>query len=320
MNKSDAGQKGIADKSVEITVPATVSNVGCGFDILGFAVCEPTEIVKLSLKEEPGIEIINSTDLDLSLNADKNTAGIALKSLLEHLGTPETGFTIEFLSKYKIGGGMGSSAASAVGAVVGAVHLLEQNIPLPDLLPFCMKGEHAASMGAHPDNVVPALLGGFCLVRNLAEKEIIQLPIPGELMCTLVSPEMKINTSEARKILKKEADMEDVTQQVANMGAFVSALYTENLELMGRSVEDLIVEPQRRHLIPGYDDVKSAALNAGALACNISGAGPTLFALSRSGQSAEHIGRSMVSAWKTIGIKADYIVTTLSENGATITG
>lgn len=307
------------EKSITVFAPATVANVGCAFDILGFAVCQPGDTVTLKLKEQPGVEIaeIEGDQKRLPKQPDLNTAGVALLALINQLKQP-VGFSLKIKKGLPLGSGLGSSAASAAAAVFAGNYLLGEPFSLEQLIPFAMQAEKVACGQGHADNVAPALLGGFVLIRSYDPLDLVRIPTPPALYCTLVLPAIEIKTSSARKILKKEVPLTNAVKQWGNTAGLIAALFKQDYQLLARSLEDHVVEPERALLIPGFDAVKRAALQAGALGCGISGSGPALFALSKQASTAEEIAKAMQAAFFQIDISSQHFVSEINQNGAEI--
>lgn len=298
--------------------PATVANVACGFDILGFALSSPGDELVVRRKDRPGILIRNNTPYqEISTDPQKNTAGIAVEAYLQHIGS-EQGFEISIEKKIRPGSGIGSSSASAAAAVWGVNELLDRPVASEALVELAMQGEKAASGAAHADNVAPALLGGFVLIRRYDPLDIIRLPYPKELWCTIIHPQIELRTEDARKVLKREISLKDATRQWGNIAGLVAGLFMEDYDLIGRSLEDVIIEPVRSILIPGYHQVKQQAMEAGALGCSISGSGPSLFALSKDEDTARRAGRNMAEAFASMQIESEVHVSKINSAGATV--
>lgn len=304
---------------IKVFAPATVANVTCGFDILGFAVHEPGDVVELELTDQPGLEIVSiSGDQGvLPKDPEKNTVSVAIKFLLDHLQQSQ-GFKINLHKKMPLGSGLGSSAASAVAGVFAANELLGQPLKPMELLPFAMQGEETACGAAHADNVAPALLGGFVLIRSYQPLDVVKVPSPQELYATIIHPQIEIATKDARSILKKQVPMTQAIRQWGNVAGLVTGLITGDHSLIGRSMEDVIVEPVRAMLIPGFESVKESALNNGALGCGISGSGPSIFALSSNHHQAQAVGAGMAETLENMGIASDLFVSAVNQNGPLI--
>jgi homoserine kinase len=299
---------------------ATVSNVACGFDIMGFAIDKPEDKVKIKITKNPGIQIkkILGDNGRLSLDIRKNTLGVAVQSLANYLNFKD-GLELELYKQMPLSSGLGSSAASAVAGVFALNELLGTPLCKEDLLNFALDGEKITSGGVlHADNVAPSLFGGFVVVRSTNPLDVIRIPTPKNLFCTVVHPHIEIITSKARKILSKQVPLKDAVVQWGNVAGLIAGLMKSDFDLISRSLEDVIIEPQRSTLIPGYYDVKNSALNAGALGVNITGSGPSIFALSTSNKLAKNIGISMKKVFKRNGIRSDIYISTINHEGPRI--
>ncbi len=304
--------------SVTVFASATVANVGCAFDIIGFAVTAPGDEVTVTKSTTPGVRItsISGDDGKLPLDPTKNTATVAINGLLEKTQAP-FGLEVAIKKCMPLGSGLGSSAASAVAGVVAANELLDRPLPREELLPFCLEAEAIAS-GAHADNVGPALLGGFVLIRSYDPLDIVKLPVPSELHAAVVHPDIEVKTEDARKILRKDIQLKDAVKQWGNIAGLVAALYTSDYDLIGRSLVDHIVEPVRSLLVPGFANVKASALQAGALGCSLSGSGPSIFALCRGRIQAEKVGQAMQAAFLENKITSTVYVSAVNQDGPQI--
>ena len=301
-------------KAIKIFSPATVANISCGFDVLGLALDAVGDIMKITKVVEKGVRIVKITGQDLPLEASKNVAGVAGIAFLE-ASEFQGGFEIEIDKNIKAGSGIGSSAASAAGAVWAMNELLDRPFLPLQLVEFAMKGEQLASGVAHADNVAPALFGGFTLVRSYDPLDIIKIHTPKELYATIIHPQIEVKTSDSRKILKTNITLKDGIKQWGNVGGLIAGLFTEDYELIGRSLVDHIVEPIRSMLIPGFDEVKNNAILSGALGCGISGSGPSIFALSKGRKTAEKVAYSMKSVYEAIGIAYEVHVSAINVEG-----
>ncbi len=259
--------------------PASVGNVGVGFDILGFSLDALGDRVTASVSDAQGVTIksIGGVVADLPLDAAQNTAGRAVLSLLER-AAPDFGIALEIEKGIPLGSGLGGSAASAVGAVVAANALLPRPFDKLDLLKFAMQGEAVASGAMHVDNVAPSLFGGLVLTVGVDHPRVKQIPAPADVRAIVVHPHLFVATRDARSVLSPNVDMSDFVWQTANLAGFISACYTNDIEMLRESFEDVIIERQRQSLIPGFSEVRAAAMQEGALGCSISGAGPSMFA------------------------------------------
>lgn len=302
---------------IEIFSPASVANVSCGFDVLGFCLEPIGDLMRVVKTENQGVEIGTIKGQDLPKDPKKNVASVAVLALLEKHPS-SFGFRIDIDKKIKPGSGIGSSAASAAGAVFAVNELLGAPYSKNELLQFAMAGEAMASGAAHADNLAPVLLGGFTLVRNNATLDVISLPTPKELIATVIHPKIELKTIHARAILKDNIPLKKAVEQWGNLGAFVSALYTEDFELMKRSLEDKVIEPYRAMLIPKFDAIKTAALTAGALGSGISGSGPSIFALSKGEETAQKVAKAMSTIYTSINIEHDVYVSKINTEGIKI--
>ena len=304
-------------KSVKLFTPASVANVSCGFDVLGFCLDPVGDDVIIRKSAEKGIRITKITGQDLPLDVHQNVAGVAAMALLE-AHPSEYGFEIEINKRIKAGSGIGSSAASSAGAVFGINHLLGSPYTKHELINFAMQGEKLASGSAHADNVSPVLLGGFTLVRSIAPMDVIKLPTPKELVAVIIHPKIELKTSHARAILKKTVTLKSAIQQWGNLGALVSGLYSDDYDLISRSLVDEIIEPYRAMLIPEFAKLKEASMNAGALGCGISGSGPSVYALTKGFENAENVGQAMRKVMQKLGIDFEVHVSKINEEGIKI--
>lgn len=306
-------------KSIKVFAPATVANVTCGYDILGFAVHEPGDEVLIKLTDSPGINIkeIHGDRGLLPKDAERNTVSVAIKAFIDHLDI-QPGVDIYLHKKMPLGSGLGSSAASAVAGIFGLNALLDNPLKVSDLLPFAMQGEAMACGEAHADNVAPALLGGFVLIRSYNPLDVVKIDSPKDLYATIIHPHIEIATKDARSILKKSILLKDAVQQWGNVAGLVTGLIKEDYALIGRSMEDVIIEPVRSMLIPGFDQVKAAALEAGALGCGISGSGPSIFSLSRSRDIAIQVGEAMNECFQSLNISSDRFISLVNQQGPLI--
>jgi homoserine kinase len=312
---------GIGCEEVRVFAPATVANVASGFDVLGFALELPGDVVHLRRREAPGVEVvaIEGDGGKLPREASLNTAAVAAGGFLKRLGLP---FGLE-LSLYKgmpMSSGLGSSAASAVAAVYAANLVAGSPCTAQELLPFTLQAEEVACGAAHADNVAPALLGGFVLIRSYEPLDVIRLPVPPGLASATVHPHTEIQTSDARRILKKEIRLSDAIRQWGNLAALVAALFEADLQLLGRSLQDVVAEPRRALLIPGFARVKAAAVEAGALGCSISGSGPSLFSLCAGLERARTVGEAMQAAFASEGLDSDLYVSPINSVGPRVVG
>ena len=301
-------------KSIRVFCPGTIANVSCGFDVLGLSLAGVGDYMTVTQTTIKGITISEILGQDLPMETTQNVAGVAGLALLEALGS-DAGFDIKIDKRIKAGSGIGSSAASSAGAVWAINHLLGNPFTTKELIPFAMEGERLASGVAHADNVAPALLGGFSLVRSTDPLDVISLPSPSELYATVIHPQIEIKTADSRRILKSNLSLKDAITQWGNVGGLVAGLYREDYELIGRSLQDVVIEPVRSILIPGFNKIKVAALNAGALGGGISGSGPSVFALSKGKDKALKVADAIRLAYEPFGISFDIHISNINEKG-----
>lgn len=299
---------------LKIFCPATIANISCGFDVLGVALESVGDMMIVRKVDKKGISITKLTGQDLPTETHLNVAGVAGLALLAE-GDYEGGFEIEIHKKIKAGSGIGSSAASSAGAVWAMNELLDRKFSKLQLVKFAMEGERLASGVAHADNVAPALFGGFTLVRSYDPLDIVPIPSPAQLWATVIHPQIEVRTSDSRKILKTNITLADGIKQWGNVGGLVAGLFTEDYDLIGRSLIDYIVEPIRSILIPGFDKVKSVAMEAGALGSGISGSGPSIFAFSKGEHTANEVAGAMKEVYNKIGIDYDVHVSKVNDEG-----
>lgn len=309
--------------------PATVANVAVGFDILGFPVEGVGDTVRVErLEPRPGetptvlIESITGSAAGragLPLEAGRNTAGKALLGLIRDEGLG-WGFALRIEKGIPLSSGMGGSAASSVAALVAANALLPRPLPPERLLAYALIGEELASGSPHGDNAAPCLLGGLTMVRSTDPVDILRVPLPAGLAVALAHPHRELDTRASRAVLPSELPLKDFVAQSANLASFIASCYTGDLDLMGRSLNDVLVEPRRARLIPAFGAVKRAALKAGALGCSISGSGPSVFALCRNVEDARRVGAAMAGAWEAAGIEADLWASPVAVKGARLIG
>jgi homoserine kinase len=295
-------------RSVKIKSPATIANLVCGFDVLGLALNDPYDVMKVTLTDRPGIKIMHSDNFNL--------AGVALLELMQE--TDNTfGFEIIIEKNIKPGSGLGSSAASAAGVVVAANHLLKNKFSKEDLVRFAMAGEKLASGVKHADNISPCIYGGITLIRSIFPLDIISLPAP-QMYVTVVHPQIEVKTSDAREILRKEVLLKDAIKQWGNIAGLVAGFMQNDYALIGRSLEDVIIEPVRSMLIPGFDEVKKKSIEAGALGGGIAGSGPSIFMMSKEENTAKKIEAIMKNIYDSTCLKYHTYVTTINNKGIVV--
>jgi homoserine kinase len=299
--------------------PATVSNVACGFDVLGFSLEEPGDEVTAELTAG-GVTI---ADIDgdggrLPREAARNTAGVAALSLLTTVGE-RRGVSLRIKKGLPLSSGLGGSAASAAAAVVAVNALVGAHASIETLVACALEGERLGAGSAHADNIAPCIYGGFVLVRRPSPPDILRLPVPNGLTAVVVHPDLEIETAKARALLGDTVPLADAVRQWANLGAFVDGLHRGDFDLIARSLEDTIAEPRRASLVPGLAAIKRAAIDAGALGCSLSGSGPSLFALCRDAESAPRVAAAMVAAVRThIGGEPQTYISPIARRGARV--
>jgi homoserine kinase len=302
---------------IKIFCPATIANLSCGFDVLGTCLENVGDEMIIRKSNEKGIHITKIVGADLPLETERNVAGVAALALLNAV-TSDFGFDIEIYKKIKAGSGIGSSSASAAGAVFGINELLGKPFSRKELVQFAMKGEALASGSEHADNVAPCLLGGFTVVRSSTPLDIIKIESPKDLYATVIHPQIELKTSEMRAVLQPMVSLKSAITQWGNVGGLIAGLYTSDYELIGRSLHDDIVEPLRGKFIPKFDLVKQAALKNGALGSGISGSGPSIFALSKGIKTAEKIAIAMREIYNETGIPYEIHVSKINDEGVKI--
>jgi homoserine kinase len=304
---------------IKAFAPATVANVCCGFDVLGFAVDFPGDevILTLNMSQEITLSKIVGDGGRLPLDATKNTAAVAVQSFLKSIGKQQ-GVEIELYKNLPLGSGMGSSAASGVAALVAINHLMGNPLTRGQLVVHAMEAERIACGSAHADNVAPCLMGGFVLVRDYYPLDVIKIPATKNLYATLVHPHIELKTSDSRRVLKPTVNLKDAIAQTGNIAGLMIGLTTEDYSLISRSLKDTIAEPIRSAFIPGFEQVREAAVKAGALGSGISGSGPTMFALSPDHALAEKVGEVMQLEFLKNNLKSEVYVSKVNQEGARI--
>lgn len=307
------------NRTIRAYAPASIGNVSCGFDVMGMAVEAPGDEVIITLNDT-GIVTIKNIEGDngkLPRIAEENTAGVAVIEYLRTIGSKQ-GAEITLIKNLPLGSGMGSSAASAVAAVVAINALFDNRLPKKELLPFVMQAEFVACGSAHADNAAPSLLGGLILIRDNHPLDIIEIPTPAELMCVLVHPHVEVKTRDARQVLKQSVPLKDAITQWGNTAALVAGMMKPDYELIGRALQDVVAEPVRAVLIPGFHHIKAKAVDGGALGCGISGSGPTMFAFCKNKVIANNVGQIMQQQFKAIGLPSEVYVSGVNKEGARI--
>jgi homoserine kinase len=306
---------------IKVFCPATIANLNCGFDVLGLCLEGIGDEMVIRKVAEKGIRITKITGADLPMETEKNVAGVAALALCKdaiYRVSIEYGFEIEIHKKIKAGSGIGSSSASAAGAVFGINELLGRPFTRHELVDFAMKGEVVASGSEHADNVAPCILGGFTLVRGYNPLDVIKIDSPDEIYAVVLHPHIEVKTSDSRAILSPTIAFKDAITQWGNLGGLIAGLYTQDYELIGRSLQDVIIEPLRKKLIPNFDQVKNSALDAGALGAGISGAGPSIFALCKGQTIAEQVAYAMSNSYLDTGIPFDIHISKVNAEGVKI--
>ncbi len=306
-------------KIVHAYAPASIGNVSCGFDVMGLAVDAPGDEVIVELNDS-GIVTIKKIEGDngrLPLKAEENTAGVAVIEFLKSINSKQ-GVEITLIKNLPLGSGMGSSAASAVSAAVAINHAMGNQLRKSELLSFALQAEFVACGSAHADNAAPSLLGGLILTRDNHPLDIIEIPTPDKLMCVLVHPHVEVQTRNARKVLPQLIPLKDATTQWGNTAALVAGMMKPDYELIGRSLQDVVAEPFRSVLIPGFHAVKAKAIDAGALGCGISGSGPTMFSFCKDPKTAQQVGEAMQKEFTSTGLQSEVYISGVNKEGARI--
>lgn len=299
---------------IRLFSPATVANVSCGFDVLGFCLDSIGDEMVIRKTAEKGIRITKIEGYDLPFEVKKNVAGVSALAMYE-AAKPDCGFEIEIYKHIKPGSGIGSSSASAVGSVYGMNVMLGNPFSKTELTAFAMKGEAVASQSEHADNIAPALFGGFTLVKSLDPLEILQIPTPSDLFAVVIHPQIEIKTSDARKILPETILLKNAITQWSNVGSLVHGLHTNDYDLISRSLKDVVVEPCRSQLIQGFEDIKKAAIENGALGTGISGSGPSVFSLCKSEATALKVEKTIRETYQNQNIPFEIYVSKINLDG-----
>jgi homoserine kinase len=305
-------------KTIKVFAPATIANLGCGFDVMGMAIDGTGDLLEVAIEEGTGLEIINKSAVELPRDIAKNVITPAVRALLAAYGRAVR-VTVTVLHKILPGSGIGSSAASSAGAVFGLNELLDRPFDERALVEFAIEGESLIGGGArHADNVGPAIMGGVVLIRGYEPLDIVKLPVPDDFYSVVVHPHITVTTKEGRGVLPHEIPLHTAITQWGNVGGLVAGLALGDMGLVGRSIKDAVAEPARKHFIPGYDELKETLLGAGALAVNIAGSGPAVFAVCDSMARAEAVGRLMADHFAHLGIEADVYPSKISGKGTRI--
>ena len=303
-------------KTIKVFAPASIANLGCGFDIMGMALDEVGDVLEMTLDEQgSGLSITNCTDVPLPADVEDNVVTPVIRKFFELTGHGGR-VDVRILRKIYPGSGIGSSAASSAAAAFGINELFGAPLGEEDVVVCAMEGENLASGGYHADNAAPAVMGGITLIRGYDPLDIIKLPVPGNLYCPVIHPHLTVSTKEARSILPREIPMHTAITQWGNVGGLVAGLCTGNIDLVGRSMRDVVAEPYRKQFIPGFDELRAKLLGAGALAMNISGSGPSVFALAGRADIAQRVGAIMERHFAQQGILSETYVVKVSNKGA----
>ncbi len=307
----------MSKRQVTIFSPATVSNVGPGFDLMGFALEAPGDEMVIRRNGSGSLVLTDQSGCGLPLDPAKNVAAVAARALLDELDSQD-GFDIVFTRKINPGSGVGSSAASCVAAVVGINEILGSPFETAALIPYAMEGEKLASGAVHADNIAPALLGGITLIRSYDPMDIKHIPYPRDLWCAVVHPRLEIRTMESRKLIPREVPLETALQQCGNLAGLVAGLTTGDYSLISRSVKDLFAEPYRTGQLPGFETLRESALDAGSIGTGLSGSGPSVFSLCRGEEMAAAVGKVMEEHFTRHGLESALYVSQISEAGCRV--
>jgi len=310
----------MTNREIKVFAPASVANVACGYDVLGFALEQPGDEIVGRLSDKPGLRItkITGDKGKLPYEVGKNTASFAALKVLEHLGETGIGMEMEIHKKMPFSSGLGSSSASAVAGAMIANELLDRPLAKEELLHFTVLAEQLADGSYHADNAAPSLLGGMILIRDNPSLDVHRIPVPSGLYASVVHPQIKIRTQDARDILSDNVTLCQAIEQTGNIAALIVGMYNSDFNLIGRALNDVMIEPQRAQLIPNFYKVKEAALKEGVLGCSISGAGPSIFTLSANRSTAERAGAAMQKIFTDNKIANTLFVSTINQEGAVL--
>ncbi len=305
------------NKTIRVFAPASTANLGCGFDVMGMALDGVGDVLRMSVGDGDSLVINNESGMNLPSDIEKNVITPAVRAFMAAAGKKAA---VEITVEKKIlpGSGIGSSAASSAAAVFGLNELFGRPFTVKELVDFAMQGEKLISGTAHADNSAPAVMGGIVFIRGYEPLDIVSLPVPDSFCFSVVHPHIMVSTKEARDVLRKEIPMREAVTQWGNVGGLVAGIMTGDMPLIGRSMRDVVVEPYRKGFIPGYDELKAACMAAGALAVNISGSGPSVFALSDSLETAERVGKAMKAHFDALNIENDLYVSHVPTVGARV--
>ncbi|MBO4263796.1 MAG: homoserine kinase [Bacteroidales bacterium] len=302
-------------KKVRVFAPASIANMGCGFDVMGLALDEVGDILEMTATDGEGISILNETRVPLPSDIEQNVITRVIRKFFAMTGL-QAQIDVRVCQKIYPGSGIGSSAASSAAAAYGMNELFGGPLSEEEVVICAMEGENLASGGYHADNAAPAVMGGIILIRGYEPLDLIQLPVPGNFYCAMVHPGIVVSTKEARQILPKEVPLHDAIRQWGNVGGLVAGLYSGNIGLIGRAMQDYIAEPHRKQFIPGFDELRAKLLDAGAMAMNISGSGPSVFALTDRREIAQKASEILLAHFNGRGIEAETYVVKVSNKGA----
>jgi len=301
-------------KKVRVFAPASIANLGCGFDVMGLALDEVGDILEITADEGDGLTITNETDVPLPDDIEQNVITPVVRKFMEMTGN-KAQIDVKICQKIYPGSGIGSSAAASAAAAFGLNELFDCPLEEEDVVICGMEGENLASGGYHADNIAPAVMGGIILIRGYEPLDLIKLPVPGNFYCAVVHPDIVVTTKQAREIMPKAVPMHNAVSQWGNVGGLIAGLYSGNISLIGRSMKDAVAEPYRKQFIPGFDELREKLLDAGALAMNISGSGPSLFALTDRREIAQKAGKIMKEHFDALGIGSNIYVVKVSNKG-----
>lgn len=300
---------------VKVFSPATVANVGCGFDVVGFSFSAVGDVVSFRKIDEPGVFIkAVRGKYEIPGDPEKNTITIPILKVMEDKNV-DFGVEVEIEKNIPVAGGLGSSAAGAVAGAVGINYLLGNILDDNKILEYALVAEEKVSGGRHADNIAPCFYGGFVIVRDVFSMEVVRIPFPEDLFCVVIHPHVSLRTEDSRKVLPEKIFLGDVVKQMAHLSCFISGLLLGRKDLLSAVNFDCVAEPVRSRLIPEYRMIKEVALEAGAIGCNISGSGPSVFAFVEGERETEHVGKEMGSVWDRIGLEYDLYVGKVSEQG-----
>ena len=302
---------------IKVFAPASIANLSCGYDILGVCLDNIGDEITVRKTKKKGVVIKKVSGQKLSTDISLNVAGVSATALLNETKV-NCGFEIEIHKGIKPGSGIGSSAASSAGSVFAINKLIGEPYTNKELIKFAMCGEMAASGSKHADNVAAVLLGGFTFVKNSNENDYFKLNTPIEIAFTIIHPKIELKTKDSRAVVKDKVSMKNLIEQSANLGAFISGLYTEDYDLIGRSIKDVIIEPLRSVLIPKFEEIKLVSINSGALGCGISGSGPSIFAMSKGVTTAKNVGNAMKKIYDKLDLDYDVHISCVNDIGIKI--